>query len=196
MARLEGAPEPAALQTMRLASRLPFPPARSPISSPSNHPTPQKTKIPQSLDAPVSPHPDDTTPLGELLPDPSASDAAAAASDAAAAAGVARLLAQLPERQALVVRLRFGLDGEELSLREVGRVLKVRGRVERRARAVGAGCAGVMFSKGPAASKHSANYQHLQQLLALFRAPLTLQGCQIKALIPAVLPAQTTWLRC
>ena len=57
--------------------------------------------------------------LGDMLADPTAEDEFECVPDRTAAEGLGALLAQLNERERYVVRRRFGLDGEERTLREL-----------------------------------------------------------------------------
>jgi RNA polymerase sigma factor (sigma-70 family) len=57
--------------------------------------------------------------LGDMLADPTAEDEFDCVPDRAAAKGLGALLAELNERERYVVRRRFGLDGEERTLREL-----------------------------------------------------------------------------
>ena len=62
---------------------------------------------------------DDGLCLGDLLADPGAEDEFEQVSTHAAAKGVPALLAQLSDRERLVVSRRFGLDGEVRTLRDI-----------------------------------------------------------------------------
>jgi RNA polymerase sigma factor (sigma-70 family) len=57
--------------------------------------------------------------LGDMLADPAAEDEFDCVPDRTAAEGLGGLLAALDERERYVVRRRFGLDGQEWTLREV-----------------------------------------------------------------------------
>jgi DNA-directed RNA polymerase sigma subunit (sigma70/sigma32) len=57
--------------------------------------------------------------LGDILADPTAEDEFDCVPDRTAAEGLGALLAELNERERYVVRRRFGLDGEERTLREL-----------------------------------------------------------------------------
>lgn len=73
----------------------------------------------QSLDAPVGEDGDLT--FGETLADPEAATPAAYAEAADRLAALAEVMAQLTPRELEVIRLRSGLDGEELTLDAIGR---------------------------------------------------------------------------
>ncbi|MFE6859560.1 RNA polymerase sigma factor RpoD/SigA [Nocardia sp. NPDC057668] len=79
---------------------------------------------PISLHTPIGE--DDNADLGSLLPDPGP-DPAAVATDGALGGELRRVLAGLPEREAQVIVLRYGLDGdaEPRTLEEVGRIFGV-----------------------------------------------------------------------
>lgn len=72
----------------------------------------------QSLDAPVGE--DSDTTFGETLADPEAATPAAYAEAADRLAALAEVMAQLSPRELEVIRLRAGLDGEELTLDAIG----------------------------------------------------------------------------
>lgn len=74
-----------------------------------------------SLDQPESL--DDNGVLGDRIPDQRAIEVETEAISRTVAAQVRAALATLPERHALVLALRFGLDGQEHSLEQVGAVL-------------------------------------------------------------------------
>jgi RNA polymerase sigma factor (sigma-70 family) len=63
--------------------------------------------------------------LGDLLADPRAEDEFESVSRRTAAEGLPALLERLNERERFVVRARFGLDGEERTLREIAEDLGV-----------------------------------------------------------------------
>jgi RNA polymerase primary sigma factor len=72
----------------------------------------------QSLDAPIGE--DSETTLGDTLADPEASTPAAYAEAADRREALAEVMAQLTPRELEVIRLRAGLDGEELTLDAIG----------------------------------------------------------------------------
>jgi len=72
----------------------------------------------QSLDAPIGE--DGDTTFGETLADPEAATPAAYAEAADRLAALAEVMAQLSPRELEVIRLRAGLDGEELTLDAIG----------------------------------------------------------------------------
>ena len=61
--------------------------------------------------------------LGDLFADPDVVDAAEEAERSLRDAGIRRAVAALPERERRVVELRFGFDGESLTLEAIGREL-------------------------------------------------------------------------
>jgi RNA polymerase primary sigma factor len=61
--------------------------------------------------------------LGDLFSDSTASDPAEEAADAFRRSAVRRAVAKLPERERRIVELRFGLDGDPLSLEAIGETL-------------------------------------------------------------------------
>ena len=77
-------------------------------------------RLPQSMDEPVTGADDELGAFGELLADPLAEDAYEQLLDHAEIAQVRALLGSLNERERTILRARYGLDGPEQSLREVG----------------------------------------------------------------------------
>jgi RNA polymerase primary sigma factor len=73
-----------------------------------------------SLSSPVG---EDDSELGDLFADENAESPEAVAEDALRARAVREALAQLPEREARILELRFGLDGDPQSLEAIGREL-------------------------------------------------------------------------
>ncbi len=61
--------------------------------------------------------------LGDLLPDPDVVDPTEEAGRSLRDAGIRQAVAALPERERRVVELRFGFDGESLTLEAIGREL-------------------------------------------------------------------------
>ncbi len=84
-------------------------------------------RVPQSLDEPVIGPEGDLSPFGELLADPLASDAYEELLDTSEIEQVRALLGSLNERERMILRARYGLDGEEQSLRAVGERLGLSG---------------------------------------------------------------------
>ena len=78
----------------------------------------------RALDEPVGDG-DSGICLGDMLADPTAQDEFDCVSDRTATEGLGALLAELNERERYVVRCRFGLDGEERTLRELAGELGV-----------------------------------------------------------------------
>lgn len=77
-------------------------------------------RIPQSMDEPVQGANDELGAFGELLADPLAQDAYEQLLDRSEIEQVRALLGSLNDRERMVLRARYGLDGPEQSLREVG----------------------------------------------------------------------------
>jgi RNA polymerase primary sigma factor len=77
-------------------------------------------RIPQSMDEPVKGAEGELGAFGELLADPLAEDAYEQLLDNSEIEQVRALLSSLNERERLILRARYGLDGPEASLREVG----------------------------------------------------------------------------
>jgi RNA polymerase primary sigma factor len=77
-------------------------------------------RIPQSMDEPVKGADDELGAFGELLADPLAEDAYEQLLDHAEIEQVRALLGSLNDRERTILRARYGLDGPEQSLREVG----------------------------------------------------------------------------
>jgi len=77
-------------------------------------------RIPQSMDEPVQGADGDLGAFGELLADPLAEDAYEQLLDHSEIEQVRALLGSLNERERTILRARYGLDGDEQSLREIG----------------------------------------------------------------------------
>ncbi len=79
---------------------------------------------PLSLDAPT-PQVEDS-PLSSVIEDTTLEDPRASVHDAKLAEKVASILEELPQREALIVRLRHGIGGTEVhTLEEIGRILNI-----------------------------------------------------------------------
>lgn len=76
-----------------------------------------------SLDAPYPGDEDEVTVLGDLVADPLSAEAFEQVLHDAASGSIRALLSTLTDRERQIVGWRFGLDGEELSLRQIGRRL-------------------------------------------------------------------------
>jgi RNA polymerase primary sigma factor len=63
--------------------------------------------------------------LGELMSDPGALDPAEEAADSLRRQTVRRALGQLPEREQRILELRFGLDGDPMSLESIAKELRI-----------------------------------------------------------------------
>ena len=94
-------------------------------------------RAPRSLQEPVSGDEGEIGTFGELLVDPLAEDEYEHVLSAVEADELRALLAGLSDRERQVLRMRYGLDGDELSLRDVGDRLGLSGervrQIERRA---------------------------------------------------------------
>jgi RNA polymerase primary sigma factor len=77
-------------------------------------------RIPQSLDEPVQGADGQLGAFGELFADPLAEDAYEQLLDESEIEQVRALLGSLNERERTILRARYGLDGDERSLREIG----------------------------------------------------------------------------
>ena len=77
-------------------------------------------RIPQSMDEPVKGIDGELDAFGELLADPLAEDAYEQLLDNSEIEQVRALLASLNQRERMILRARYGLDGREESLREIG----------------------------------------------------------------------------
>ena len=99
-----------------------------PIPGTSPHPLPPLPRSPQSvrsLEGTVGGDAEGAT-LGDTVEDESALDADEASLMAGLRDDMAKLLERLPAREAAVMRMRYGLDGEVYTLDDIGRLLKVR----------------------------------------------------------------------
>ena len=77
-------------------------------------------RIPQSMDAPVSGEEGELGAFGELLVDPLAADAYEQLLDHSEIEQVRALLGSLNDRERMILQARYGLDGPEQSLRDIG----------------------------------------------------------------------------
>ena len=82
-------------------------------------------RCPRALEEPVGGDHDAGITLGELLDDPSASEAFDRIPRQLELAQLPRVLAVLDERERTIISARFGLDGHESTLRELGEQLGV-----------------------------------------------------------------------
>ena len=76
--------------------------------------------VPQSMEEPVQGAEGDLGAFGELLSDPLADDAYEQLLDHAEIEQVRALLGSLTDRERMILRARYGLDGPEESLRDIG----------------------------------------------------------------------------
>lgn len=77
-------------------------------------------RVPQSMDEPVQGADGELGAFGDLLADPLAADAYEQLLDNSEIEQVRALLGSLNARERMILRARYGLDGQEQSLREVG----------------------------------------------------------------------------
>jgi RNA polymerase primary sigma factor len=68
---------------------------------------------------------EDNGELGDLFSDPTATDPVEEADESFRRRAVQRAVASLPERERRIIELRFGLDGETVSLEQIGRELGI-----------------------------------------------------------------------
>ena len=94
-------------------------------------------RVPQSLDEPVRGDGGELGALGELLVDPLAADAYEQLLDHSEIEQIRALLGSLNDRERMILRARYGLDGPERSLRDVGERIGLSGervrQIEQRA---------------------------------------------------------------
>jgi RNA polymerase sigma factor (sigma-70 family) len=94
-------------------------------------------RAPRALDEPVTGHEGDVGVFGDLLVDPLAEDEYERVLSAIEVEALHDLLAGLSDRERHVLRARYGLDGDERSLRDLGEALGLSGerirQIERRA---------------------------------------------------------------
>jgi RNA polymerase primary sigma factor len=81
-------------------------------------------RTPRALDEPIGGEESGST-FGDLLPDPRAEDAYERVPTHAEIGSIEPLLEQFDDRERMIVRARFGLDGAEWTLRELARVLGI-----------------------------------------------------------------------
>jgi RNA polymerase primary sigma factor len=94
-------------------------------------------RVPQSIDEPVSGPDGELGAFRDLLDDPLAADAYEQLLDHSEIEQVRALLGSLNERERMILRARYGLDGPELSLRDLGQRVGLTGervrQIEQRA---------------------------------------------------------------
>jgi RNA polymerase sigma factor (sigma-70 family) len=94
-------------------------------------------RVPHSMDEPVQGSEGDLGAFGELLADPLAGDAYEQLLDHSEIEQVRALLGSLNDRERMILRARYGLDGLEESLRDIGERIGLSGervrQIERRA---------------------------------------------------------------
>ena len=94
-------------------------------------------RTPQSMDEPVRGVDGELGAFGELLADPLAEDAYEQLLDSSEIEQVRALLSSLNDRERMILRARYGLDGDEQSLRDIGERIGLSGervrQIEQRA---------------------------------------------------------------
>ncbi len=94
-------------------------------------------RVPRSMDAPVSGEEGELGAFGELLVDPLATDAYEQLLDHSEIEQIRALLGSLNDRERMILQARYGLDGPEQSLRDVGERIGLSGervrQIEQRA---------------------------------------------------------------
>jgi len=94
-------------------------------------------RVPQSIDAPVGGDEGELGAFGELLVDPLATDAYEQLLDHSEIEQIRALLGSLNDRERMILQARYGLDGPEQSLRDVGERIGLSGervrQIEQRA---------------------------------------------------------------
>ena len=94
-------------------------------------------RVPQSMDEPVQGAEGEIGAFGELLADPLAGDAYEQLLDHSEIEQIRALLGSLSDRERMILRARYGLDGAEQSLRDVGELIGLSGervrQIEQRA---------------------------------------------------------------
>lgn len=94
-------------------------------------------RVPQSIDAPLDGDEMQLGAFGELLVDPLATDAYERLLDHSEIEQIRALLGSLNDRERMILRARYGLDGPEQSLREIGERIGLSGervrQIEQRA---------------------------------------------------------------
>jgi RNA polymerase primary sigma factor len=94
-------------------------------------------RVPQSMDEPVQGGEGELGAFGELLADPLAADAYEQLLDHSEIEQIGALLSSLNDRERMILRARYGLEGPEQSLRDVGERIGLSGervrQIERRA---------------------------------------------------------------
>jgi RNA polymerase primary sigma factor len=94
-------------------------------------------RVPQSIDEPISGPDGELGAFRDLLDDPLAADAYEQLLDHSEIEQVRALLGSLNERERMILRARYGLDGPELSLRDLGQRIGLTGervrQIEQRA---------------------------------------------------------------
>jgi RNA polymerase sigma factor (sigma-70 family) len=113
-------------------------------------------RIPQSMDEPVHGPDGELGAFGELLSDPLAEDAYERLLDSSEIEQVSALLGTLSERERMILRARYGLDGPEQSLREVGERIGLSGERVRQIENRALGKLRAVATRAPDAAPDSA----------------------------------------
>ena len=110
-------------------------------------------RIPQSLDEPVQGTDGELGAFGELLADPLAEDAYERLLDSAEIEQVRALLSSLNQRERMILRARYGLDGQEESLRDIGERIGLSGERVRQIENRALGKLRAATGRGPSAGE-------------------------------------------
>jgi RNA polymerase primary sigma factor len=115
--------------TSQLQARLGREPTREELAEASGLPLQHVDEALDAAEAPVSLNQSfgsgDDGELGDLFSDPTASDPEEEAAEAFRRSAVRRAVANLPERERLILELRFGFAGETASLEAIGKELGI-----------------------------------------------------------------------
>jgi RNA polymerase primary sigma factor len=106
-------------------------------------------RVPQSLEEPVGGEAAELGAFGELLVDPLATDAYEQLLDDSEIEQIRALLGSLNERERIILRARYGLDGPEQSLRELGERIGLSGERVRKIEQRALGKLRAAASRGP-----------------------------------------------
>jgi RNA polymerase primary sigma factor len=106
-------------------------------------------RIPQSMDEQVKGTDEELGAFGELLADPLAEDAYERLLDSSEIEQVRALLGSLNQRERMILRARYGLDGQEQSLRDIGERIGLSGERVRQIENRALGKLRAATSRGP-----------------------------------------------
>ena len=105
------------------------------------------------MDEPVQSTDGELGVFGELLADPLAEDAYERLLDSAEIEQVRALLSSLNQRERMILRARYGLDGQEESLRDIGERIGLSGERVRQIENRALGNLRAATSRGPSAGE-------------------------------------------